>query len=38
MVKKVNNLGYYKVKEVVEFLDVVESIVYRIMRDLNKEL
>ncbi|WKK93199.1 helix-turn-helix domain-containing protein [Clostridioides difficile] len=38
MAKKVNNSGYYKVKEVAELLDVAESTAYRIMRDLNKEL
>lgn len=38
MAKKVNNSGYYKVKEVAEILEVAESTAYRIMRDLNKEL
>ncbi|BDE77267.1 DeoR family transcriptional regulator [Clostridioides difficile] len=38
MAKKVNNSGYYKVKEVAELLEVAESTAYRIMRDLNKEL
>ncbi|MCC0751311.1 hypothetical protein KGF47_11280 [Clostridioides sp. ZZV13-5731] len=38
MAKKVNNSGYYKVKEVAEILEVAESTAYKIMRDLNKEL